>query len=257
MAPLRLLIVDDEEPARLRLRRLLEKHAELVEVVGEAQDGKSGLEQCQALKPDVAFLDIQMPPPNGLELAAELAELENPPWVVFLTAFSEHAVKAFELRAQDYLVKPVSRERLSETLNRLQALSKEKEDWLDAASVALQKAVPKTDFIERIALLEDVTENRLISPVAEIDYFFSRDEKCFAQKDGHEYLLSSTLARLEASLSPKDFFRTHRCYIVNINKISKVIPWFNGAYNLRMADTTEIPLTRRRVSDFKKLVDWA
>ena len=256
MEPLRLLIVDDEQPARLRLRTMLEKHADQIEIVGEASDGKSAWEQCRELKPDVAFLDIQMPPPNGLELAAELAEWEQPPYVIFLTAFSDHAVKAFEVRAIDYLVKPVSKERLAATLSRLQDLRKEKDEWLDAASEALQRAVPKIDYIERVALLEEITENRLITPVTEVDFFFSRDEKCFAQMKGQEYLLSSTLSRLEASLSPKDFLRTHRCFIVNINSISKVIPWFNGAYNIRMRDNSEVPLTRRRVADFKSLVDW-
>jgi DNA-binding LytR/AlgR family response regulator len=236
---------------------LLDSHVELVEVIGEASDGASGLQACREKRPDAVFLDIQMPPPNGLELAAELAEWEAPPWVVFLTAYSEHAVKAFEVRAQDYLVKPISRERLAQTVARLCELRKEPDDCADAASIALQKYVPAAEHIERIALLDEVTENRTVTPVTEIEYFFSRDEKCFAQKGEKEFLLSSTMARLEASLSPKDFFRTHRCYIVNVNRVRTVVPWFNGAYNLRMANNAEVPLTRRRVSDFRKLVDWS
>ena len=256
MKKLRVLLVDDEDPSRLRLRRLLEKHPDIVEVVGEACDGQSGLAQFRELQPDVVFLDVQMPPPNGLEVAAELADETNPPWVVFLTAFAEHAVKAFELKALDYLVKPVSADRLQSTLQRLRDQSQDGEEWKEAASESLQRALPAAQPLERVALLDAVTENRIIVPIEKIDLFLSREERCYARTGGQEYLLQNTMARLESSLSPVTFFRAHRCFIVNLSRIQKVIPWFNGAYNILMLDGTEVPLTRRKVTAFKELVEF-
>lgn len=256
MEKLRILVVDDEEPARLRLKRLLEKHAEQVTVVGEACDGSGGLSEFRRLRPEVVFLDVQMPAPNGLEVAAELADETHPPWIVFLTAFAEHAVKAFELKAMDYLVKPVSPQRLQDTIERLLAQQKDPEDWKEAVSEALQKVVPGAPPLERVALLDPQTENRTVVPLERIDVFLSREEKSYARFEGREYLLQTTLARLEGSLPAHLFFRSHRCYIVNVKRIVQVIPWFNGAYNLKMPDGTEVPLTRRKVGPFKEKVEW-
>ena len=258
MKPLKVLLVDDEDPSRSRMRRMLDKHSDLVQVVGEASDGKSALSQFRQLQPDVIFLDVQMPPPNGLEVAAELADEAEPPWVVFLTAFAEHAVKAFELKALDYLVKPVSAERLQSTLQRLREQHQEGdgEEWREAVSENLQKALPEAQLLERVALLDAVTENRLVVPIDKIDLFLSREERCYARMGGQEYLLQYTLTRLESCLAPKVFFRAHRCFIVNVTRIHQVIPWFNGAYNIKMIDGTEVPLTRRKVSAFKDQVGW-
>lgn len=256
MKPLKILLVDDEDPSRSRMRRMLDKFSDWVEVVGEASDGKSALSQFRQLRPDVIFLDVQMPPPNGLEVAAELADEADPPWVVFLTAFAEHAVKAFELKALDYLVKPVSAERLQATVQRLREHNQDGEDWREAVSENLQKALPEAPLLERVALLDAITENRLVVPIDKIDLFLSREERCYARMAGQEYLLQYTLIRLEASLSPKVFFRAHRCFIVNITRIHQVIPWFNGAYNIKMVDGAEVPLTRRKVAAFKEQVGW-
>ncbi len=235
---------------------MLEKHPDLVEVVGEAHDGKSGLSQFRELQPDVVFLDVQMPPPNGLEVAAELADEAEPPWVIFLTAFADHAVKAFELKALDYLVKPVSAERLQSTLQRLREQRNDGDEWREAVSESLQKAMPSAPTLERVALLDPVTENRLIVPIEKIDLFLSREERCYARTGGQEYLLQNTMSRLESCLSPALFFRAHRCFLVNVNRILQVIPWFNGAYNIKMLDGTEVPLTRRKVAAFKEKVEF-
>jgi two-component system response regulator LytT len=256
MKPLTILLADDEEPARLRLRRMLEKHAEQVVLVGQAEDGQQALQMCRELSPQVLFLDVQMPSMSGLEVAAELAELPQPPKVVFLTAFAEHAVKAFELKALDYLVKPVSADRLRATIERLAQESSDEEDWKESASQSLQGLVPTGPALERVALLEEVTENRLIVPVEKVDLFFSREEKGYARHGGKEYALQSTLARLEASLPKQTFFRCHRCFIINVTRVSKMVPWFNGAYNLVLPDGYEVPLTRRKVLAFKELVPF-
>lgn len=256
MKPLTTLLADDEEPARLRLRRMLEKHSDQIALVGHAEDGQQALKMCRELQPQVLFLDVQMPAMNGLEVAAELAELEQAPRVVFLTAFAEHAVKAFELKALDYLVKPVSAERLQATVQRLCQESREEDDWREGASQSLQSLVPAGPLLERVALLEEVSENRLIVPVEKVDLFFSREEKGYARFGGKEFALQGTLARLEASLPAHMFFRCHRCFIVNVARVTKVVPWFNGAYNLVLPDGTEVPLTRRKVQAFKELVPF-
>ena len=244
----RTLIADDEEPSRARLARMLEKYSD-VELVAQAANGQETLAAVSQLKPHLLFLDIQMPAPNGLEVAADLSEEEDPPFIVFLTAFSEHALEAFDLDALDYLVKPVRRERLSKTIKKVRMASRDRNPAAETNSSTVGVA-------DSIALQDPDGEARKVVSLLEIEYFSTRDELCFAAVGGKEFTLSSTLTSLQETLPPSLFLRTHRAYIVNLKKIDKVTPWFHRSYNLHLKDGTQIPLSRSYAPAFRKRVNW-
>lgn len=253
---LRVVVADDEEPARQRLRRLLERHED-VEIVAEAGSGLEVLQAVEQHRPHLVFMDIQMPPPNGLEAAEEILDRESPPLVVFLTAYQEHAVEAFELQALDYLVKPVKIDRLDRTLDRVRAAVGEEDRWQRLVSDALRQAMPKaSEPPGQIALRDEDNETREVMSLLDVDYFTSRDEKTYARARGREYSVGATLTRLQATLPEEVFLRTHRAYLVNLRKVAQVQPWFHGAFNLVMRDGAEVPLSRNHAPAFREKVNW-
>lgn len=253
---LRVVIADDEELARQRLARLLGAHAD-VHIAGEASDGRQAVELARAQRPHVVFLDIRMPTLDGLGAARELLELEPTPLIVFLTAHEEHAVEAFELRAFDYLVKPVEDERLGRTLDRIRESMHDDDRWHRLVTEAVREALAAQPppSLERIALRDAENDAREVVAVGDIDYFRAQDDKTFARLRGREWQVAMNLARLELSL-PSDFFRSHRAYIVNVTRIARVTPWFNGAHTLILSDRQEVPLSRGQAAAFREKVAW-
>ncbi len=241
------LVADDEEPSRQRLIRLLEKHSD-IEVVAQAASGMEVLSGIKQSGARVLFLDIQMPPPNGLEVAAELLEEKDPPLVVFLTAYSEHAVEAFELSAVDYLVKPVKPERLRKTLERLRQAAQDR--W--GGEQGAGRARPE----DTIALRDEKSEGRVLVSFSEIDYFMSHKEKCYARVRGREYEVNSTLTGIYETLPEGLFLRTHRGYVVNLKKVKEAHPWFHRAFNLVLEDGSQVPLSRGYVAAFRQRTHW-
>jgi two-component system, LytTR family, response regulator len=236
---IRALLVDDEAPARERLRRLL---AELpdVEVVGEAEDGERAMEQITRLGPDLVFLDIQMPGCTGMEVAASLPAPR--PHIVFCTAFDQYAVDAFELSAVDYLLKPVNRARLARALDRVREGQNS-----DAAIVkATLAAAPPARFLARRG-----STYRVIA---------ARDVLCFVSEDGitklcstdQHYWMSPTLNDLEARLDPRQFFRISRAAIVNLDTVREVAPTAGGHGEVRLKDGSRHEVSRRR---FRELTE--
>jgi len=256
VAQIRVVIADDEELARQRLGRLLATHADVV-LTGEASDGAGAVEQARALRPHVVFLDIRMPGLDGLEAARQLLELEPTPLVVFLTAHEEHAVQAFELRAFDYLVKPVEDERLAKTLDRIRDSMRDEDRWHRVVTTAVREALgaQPPPVLDRIALRDVDNDAREVVAVTDIDWFRAQDDKTFAHLRGREWQVAMNLARLEVSL-PADFFRCHRAYIVNVARIARVTPWFNGAFTLILNDRHEVPLSRGQAAAFREKVAW-
>jgi len=247
-APLRVFIVDDEAPARRELRYLLEQ-IDGVEVVGEAANGTAALKGLRETRPDLAFLDIQMPGLTGLELAQILAELPQRPLMIFATACQEHALEAFEIDAVDYLCKPFTAERVAKAVAKATRV-------LAASSGPAAAERPKgEDAGRKIALYRGET----IIPTCVDSIMFARAEEgevLVHTLDGR-YRSRSTLGDLEQKLAPAGFFRPHRSYLVNSNHVREVIPWFNGSYKLIMGDKerTEIPVSRYNVGDLKKHFD--
>ncbi|MDR7868082.1 MAG: LytTR family DNA-binding domain-containing protein [Sporomusaceae bacterium] len=240
---LKALIVDDEFPAREELACMLEESG-AVEVIGALEDGEEALEFLRERPVDVVFLDIQMPTMDGLAAAREIMALADRPRVVFTTGFSEHAVKAFELEASDYLVKPYSKERLEKAIRKIQDHygGEEKTAGLPPVGTETGGKLP-------------VWANGRLILLSTADIFFAkaagkRNTLIVARKG--EFATSTTLRELEAKLSKANFIRTHKSYLVNVERIEEVVPWFNNTYLLVLQDcpVRDIPVARHYVRDF-------
>jgi two-component system response regulator LytT len=230
---LKALVVDDEAPARSELRFLLDE-AGGVEVVGEASNSAEALQLIKAIPYDVIFLDIDMPGSSGVEMAETLAEMERPPSIIFVTAHGEHAVKAFEVAATDYLVKPVDVDRLRQAIERL---------------VPAQEAPAR---IERIPV--EKAGKKLLLQVEDIFYIMAKDDYSYLHTDAERYLSTISLAALEKRLQPMGFFRVHRRYLVNLGCVKEVVPMYGGTLLLTLNDgeETQVPVSRRRVPSLKR-----
>jgi len=231
---LKALVVDDEAPARSELRYLLGE-AGGVEIVGEAGNAVEALQLIKAIPYDVIFLDIQMPGLSGVQLAEVLSGLTRPPSIIFVTAHSEHAVKAFEVKATDYLVKPVELDRLKQAIQRLEPVAEQ---------------APAR--VERIPV--EKAGKKLLVSVEDILYVMAKDDYSYLYTETDRYLSTISLAQLEAKLEPVGFFRIHRRYLVNLSRVKEVVPMYGGTLLLTLADAaaTQIPVSRRRVPALKK-----
>lgn len=252
-------IIDDEAPARRELKYLLEQ-IEGVDIVGEAPNGTLGLKGIRETKPQVVFLDVQMPGLNGLEVSEFLCELPDKPLIIFATAFEEYATKAFDVEAFDYILKPFSIERVKKAIKKSEKFLHE-----DSLHISLLKeaAVLKTPDLrkeagvatKKIPLYKD--EKIIPTSPQKILSIKCLDGEISVQTMEGRYKTKSTLNELESKLSPYGFIRTHRSVLVNMNHVLEVIPWFNGSYKVIMNDKekTEILVSRNYVKDLKKHFD--
>ena len=237
---IRALLVDDEQPARERLRQLLAAHADL-EIVGEAEDGEQAIEKILELRPELVFLDIQMPGCSGLEVAASLP---NPcPRIIFCTAFDEYAVDAFELQAIDYLLKPVSRARLDKSLGRVR--ESPVSDPTKALARGKQKNYPTRFLAKR-------SSRFWVIPSADILFFSSEEGLTKLQTEKLHYWMQPTLTDLETRLDPSRFFRISRAVIVNLDAVREILPLGGGQGEVRLTTDLHLEVSRRR---FKPLWD--
>jgi two-component system LytT family response regulator len=243
-APLRIVLVDDEPLARARARRLLAAQ-EGVEVVGEAGSADEAREVVAAARPDVLLLDVQMPGEDGFTL---LRTLDPRPAVVFVTAYDQYAVRAFEENAVDYLLKPFRAERLSDALARArrelerpEALSRRLAELL--AATAPGAAEPR---LER--LLVRVGTRQVVVRAADVLWFGAQDKLVFAATAGDRHWIDMTLDQLERRLDPRRFTRVHRAAIVNLDHATALRPAFAGTWRLTLDDParTEVPVSRAR-----------
>lgn len=239
--PLNVLIADDEAPARRKLVRFLESHDD-VTIVAEASNGIDAVDLIAMTKPQLVFLDINMPDLDGLGVAETLVRSENPPSIVFVTAFNQYAVKAFEVNALDYLLKPYDQERFEQALIRARKSLDSKPDTEKLAQTLVQ------------ARKEDQYVRRLLVPNDGRSFFVATRELSRLESDGNTVLLHTTrgthplratLESIEARLDPALFARVHRSHVVNIDEIAEIHPWFHGDYKILMRDGTEIAWSRR------------
>jgi two-component system response regulator LytT len=258
--PLRVMVVDDEQLARDELCYQLEQLAE-VEVVAQAGNGLEALTAANRHEPDLVFLDIQMPGLSGFEVARRLLERELPsPALVFVTAFDQHAIEAFEVNAVDYLLKPVDAGRLEQALARARRrLSSERTgDPVNDQLERIVKMMAKGQ-IWRDQVAVKVGDRFILVQADEIIYASLADESInivTGQVTGTSNY--RTLDELQTRLDPEVFWRVHRSHLVNINKIKEIVPWFSRNYILRMKDAkgTEIPVSRsqtKRLREYLKL----
>jgi two-component system LytT family response regulator len=247
---MRTLIVDDEVPARERLKRLL-TDVEGVDLVGEAEDGIQAVEMIEADKPDLVFLDIQMP---GLDGFGVIEALEDPPLVIFVTAYDRYAIQAFEVNALDYLLKPFTRQRLEKAVRRARQELADEEDVAARLGPLLESLAAQGRYLARLAV-RDRDRIRVLD-VSEVDWIGVEDERVTVYSGDEVYSVRRTLGELEARLDPACFFRAHRSAIVNLDRVAEVIPWFKGSHKLRLATGVEVELSRARARALRKILDW-
>lgn len=258
---IRTLVADDESLAREELCFLLEQ-AGGIEIVGQAADGVSAVRLAGELKPDLLFLDVQMPGHTGFEVARRLIQAGELPQVVFVTAFDQYALDAFSVHAVDYLLKPVDAERLTQALDKVRRrLVSEQAAKLPLAPADLEKV------IEAIQARQG-RRDQLAIRVGERFVLVQADELIFASLVDEAIVVVTnsvsgtsnyrTLDELQTRLDPAVFWRVHRSHLVNITKIKEIVPWFSRNYLLKMKDpkATEIPVSRaqtRRLREYLQL----
>jgi len=240
---LKALIVDDEPLARDELAYLL-KRSKGVEIVGEADSIRSTLEFIQIEEVDVVFLDIQLADESGLELAQKLQDLSHQPAIVFATAFDEYALNAFDLHAIDYILKPFDEIRIQKTIEKLAKLS------MKSIKTEVKKNPP---LLKQDKLAISVDERILLITFEEIIYIFTQEGKTSVVTDKMTHRINEPLINLERKLQNTSFTRVHRSYIVNLDKIIEIQPWFNSTFNLIMNDGEKVPVSRTYTKELKQL----
>jgi DNA-binding LytR/AlgR family response regulator len=248
---LRALIADDEPRARQYLEKLLGEH-EMLEVVGSARSGAEALQLIGSLKPDVAFLDIHMPDLSGLEVARNLRGAEAP-IVVFVTAYDKYAIEAFEVAALDYVLKPLKRERLAETVRRVVAEARSGRPA--ARAEALREALDSPEIASQLPPLRRLPvrhrrEVKLLD-LAQVPLIFSRDRLVLARCETHEYLVDYTLQELEQRLPEGQFVRVHRAALVNVDAIESY-GGEEGVLVLKLRDGTRVEASERRAAEVRR-----
>jgi DNA-binding LytR/AlgR family response regulator len=251
---LRIVIADDERPARLFLRSLVESFAD-TEIVGEAENGAEAVEIIEDKKPDLALLDLQMPVATGIE-AVKLIKKKLMPLVAFVTAYDEYAVQAFEIGAVDYLLKPVDRSRLRETLDRAherleQADFREQEAARVRAATEIYEETAGGDLLERIPVKHHDTI--VLVPVGEVVSIVADAELLhITTVEDITYTINFRLKDLEARLDPARFIRLSRGAVVNLEMITYVTPQNNGTYQVSLKNNQEISVSRLQSKIFRQ-----
>ena len=249
------LIVDDEKPARDELAYLLEGFADIA-VVGEAANGVEAFNLIKSKSPDLVFLDVQMPGLDGFDVIRKLMDKRVPlPHIIFATAFDKYAVQAFEVNAVDYLLKPFDKSRLAKAIERAQAVMDSKEGASGRIETLLsQLGEPRVAAPAKIMLKSQ--QRMMVIDSDEVVYANIEDGVItIYTRDGEGASNYRTLEELQATLDPNHFWRAHRSYLVNINHIKEVVPWFKSSYQLRMSDkrASEIPVSRNQTRRLREL----
>lgn len=232
------LIIDDERMARREMRRLLEAHPE-IEIVGEADSGHAALSLLPSLKPDVLFLDIQMPEMDGFEFVNAISE--QAPQIIFCTAYDAHALRAFEVNAVDYLLKPVDPERLATAIQRLHD-----------TPPADYETPDETPLRETDRVLLKSEQRSWFVPVRSIYLLQSEGNYTHVFFEGGKVLLPRSLGALEQRLSLPIFFRANRAQLINTRAITDVAEWFNGGLQVTLASGDKVEVSRRQAALFRK-----
>ncbi|MDW3651626.1 MAG: LytTR family DNA-binding domain-containing protein [Bacteroidia bacterium] len=255
MSKFRVLIADDELPARNKMKRLLKKINE-VELVHVAENGFDALEHIHSLKPDLVFLDIEMPGMNGLEVAENI-EMDEMPSVVFATAYSEHAIKAFELNAQDYLLKPFNEDRLRSAIDKV--ASNKSGTVLDKKKIA---QILKSELAEDI---KTPFANKVPIPTRDryklVDYsevvcieVEERSVRLFTKEKS--YLLNHTLDTFERKLPGDQFFRINRSCIIGLKHVKEIVIWFGNRFKIILSNDKEVISSREKSKILKQVLKF-
>ena len=249
---IRALVVDDEKLARDRLISFL-RSVEDVDVIGQAKNGVDAVRLIEEQSPDLIFLDVQMP---GMDGFGVLKAVRKSPHVVFATAYDTYAIKAFEVHAADYLLKPISRARLDEALRRVRARGTGQ-----APALHLRELMAMLEARDRRYLPQlPVHRGRqiLVVPTEQILWFEVEYRLVYAHVDGDRYMTNFTLKELEEELDPEVFFRAHKSRLVNLQHVKAIVPWFGGRFKLVMRDqkASEVELSRAQARELRGRMHW-
>jgi two-component system LytT family response regulator len=235
------VIVDDEPPARLRLRRLLGEHRD-VEIVAECGDGASAVHAIETRAPDLILLDIQMPELDGFDVLQAL-EMPRLPETIFVTAFDRYALRAFEVHALDYVLKPVESNRLGEALaHARRRLADRRLGGDDSLSGLLRELANDRPYLARVPVRADGRVR--VVDLADVDWIGAADNYVALHVGNREHLVRDTIARFEVRLDPQHFVRIHRSTIVRFDRIVELIPDLHGDFQVRLRDGTLLAMSR-------------
>ena len=240
------LLVDDEKLARDYLLELLAEHAD-IQVVAICKNGFEAVKACSEHQPDLIFLDIQMPKLDGFEV---LELIDQSIRVIFVTAHDSYAVKAFEVHAVDYLLKPISQERLAQALDRVR--NQPPDPNLQAVKLS-QEARGPVPYLQRVVVKDGVSVT--IIPIEQLDYIRSQDDYIALHSAGQNHLKHQTLTNIESMLDPSRFVRIHRSAIVNLERIDRIEPHTKDTRLVILKDKTQLPVSRTGYSRLKQVID--
>ncbi len=235
---MRALLVDDERLARVEFTRLLEKFPD-IEIIGEASNGEEAIEKIEELNPDLVFLDIQMPGMTGFEV---LEHLHIVPSIIFVTAYDEYALKAFEVNALDYVLKPVELNRLEKAIEKVKSETKSNSNLTDE----------KLNYDSQIFIKDG--EKCWFVKMEKVRMFESEGNYVRLYFENSKPMILKSLNNLEKRLNDKEFFRISRKYIINLTWIEKVEAWFNGGLRVTLKSGEKLEISRRQTSRFKELM---
>ncbi|MEO0474017.1 MAG: LytTR family DNA-binding domain-containing protein [Bacteroidota bacterium] len=255
MKPYRVAIVDDEPYALRNLRTMLSAYQSL-EIVAECADGHQAIEELSTLQPELVFLDIQMPEMDGFGVIRQLRKVYQP-YVIFATAYSEHAIKAFDVNALDYLLKPFDESRLDQAIQKafsqLNQEGESREDLYQKIDQLLQSVQPApTTFLRKLSVRKG---NRIVLiDVKEVDWIQADNQYVRIHSKGQQHVMRNSLNALEARLDPQQFCRTHRSAIVNLDRIQAIEPHFKGEYVIHLSSGERVKLARNRKEKLQALL---
>lgn len=235
------IIVEDEFLAREELKYFISNYSD-IKIEGEFEDGIEVLKFIQQNDVDVIFLDINVPYLNGIILGQNISKFKKKPDIVFITAYKEYAVEAFEIEAFDYILKPYHEDRIISMLRKLELKDKHN----------IEK--PKINLDRKVNLQE--SEKIIVVDLDEIYYCLAKERITHVFTKKGEYSANMSITEFYEKLPKDKFFRSHRSYIVNITKIKEIIPWFNNTYNLKLGDVEgEVPVSRSNIKVFKEIMN--
>ena len=247
------LIVDDEAIARERVRRFLSAESD-IEVLGECRNGREAVTAIKKFTPDLVFLDIQMPEMNGFEVLAAVGT-QTIPAIVFVTAYDQYAIRAFEVHALDYLLKPFNRERFRRSLQHARTLlGRDKQEVKDDRLLSLLEDIKSSHkYAERLVIKS--TGRVYFLKTVEIDWIEACGNYVNLHSGSEKHMLREAISHLESRLDPDKFLRIHRSRLVNIDRIKELTPLFNGDYTVTLQDGTELTLSRTYRDRLQSLFD--
>jgi len=251
---LKCVIVEDEIPAADELKYIISQY-DFMEIQGIAYDGESGFNLIKKINPDAVFMDINMPMQNGIELAINVKKFNSAIYIIFVTAYEQYAVKAFEVDVLDYILKPFDQQRVGKTMQRLLDKSKAR----DTEEIKLPKAI--TDMLNKLEQEKNYLKRIpceslgkiILIDIDDVYCCFIDVDKTYVKVKSKKYLTNYTLKEIE---NRTNFFRAHRSYLINIGKIKELFSWFNGTYKIILNDeeNSEIPISRNNVRKLKELI---